>query len=358
MISGLVFLILSVTGLRKYIAVAMPECLKKSIPAGIGLFIALIGLKNATLIQDNPYTFVQFFDFHGVITSAGSTKEAIAQIAPPIVAFVGFIIIAILAKLNVKGNIIIGILVSTVLYYVMMLQAPNFDFSSIGQSFKDFGSVGFLGVFQGQAWKDAFSAEYIGGVFSAIMLVVSFCLVDMFDTIGTLYGAASQANMLDEKGDPMKLDECMMCDSIGTVSGAILGTSTCTTFVESASGIAAGGRTGLTSFVTALCFAVCLFLSPVANIIPSCATAPALIFVGVLMAKNFAKVDMEDMRSAVPAFVTFLMMPLTYSISNGIGLGAITYVLITLFTGKYKKQDIVVTIIALLFIVKFVSVTM
>ena len=239
-----------------------------------------------------------------------------------------------------------------------MLQAPNFDFSSIGQSFKDFGSVGFLGVFQGQAWKDAFSAEYIGGVFSAIMLVVSFCLVDMFDTIGTLYGAASQANMLDEKGDPMKLDECMMCDSIGTVSGAILGTSTCTTFVESASGIAAGGRTGLTSLVTAICFAVCLFLSPVANIIPSCATAPALIFVGVLMAKNFAKVDMEDMRSAVPAFVTFLMMPLTYSISNGIGLGAITYVLITLFTGKYKKQDIVVTIIALLFIVKFVSVTM
>ena len=358
LISGLVFLILSVTGLRKYIAVAMPECLKKSIPAGIGLFIALIGLKNATLIQDNPYTLVQFFDFHGVITSAGSTKEAIAQIAPPIVAFVGFIIIAILAKLNVKGNIIIGILASTVLYYVMMLQAPNFDFSSIGQSFKDFGSVGFLGVFQGQAWKDAFSAEYIGGVFSAIMLVVSFCLVDMFDTIGTLYGAASQANMLDEKGDPMKLDECMMCDSIGTVSGAILGTSTCTTFVESASGIAAGGRTGLTSLVTALCFAVCLFLSPVANIIPSCATAPALIFVGVLMAKNFAKVDMEDMRSAVPAFVTFLMMPLTYSISNGIGLGAITYVLITLFTGKYKKQDIVVTIIALLFIVKFVSVTM
>ena len=148
LISGLVFLILSVTGLRKYIAVAMPECLKKSIPAGIGLFIALIGLKNATLIQDNPYTFVQFFDFHGVITSAGSTKEAIAQIAPPIVAFVGFIIIAILAKLNVKGNIIIGILASTVLYYVMMLQAPNFDFSSIGQSFKDFGSVGFLGVFQ------------------------------------------------------------------------------------------------------------------------------------------------------------------------------------------------------------------
>ena len=357
-ISGIVFLILSVTGLRKYIAVAMPDCLKKSIPAGIGLFIALIGLKNASLIQDNPYTFVQLFDFHGVIANGESAKDIIAQIAPPVVAFLGFIIIAILDKLKVKGSIIIGIIASTVIYYVMMLQVPSFDFSSIGQSFKDFANVGLFGVFSGDAWKEAFSAEYIGGVFSAIMLVVSFCLVDMFDTIGTLYGAASQADMLDENGDPINLDKCMLCDSIGTATGAVLGTSTCTTFVESASGIAAGGRTGLSSVVTALCFAVCLFLSPVATIIPSCATAPALIFVGVLMAKNFSKVDMDDIASAVPAFVTFLMMPLTYSISNGIGVGAITYVLITLFTGKYKKKDIVVTLIALLFIVKFVTVTM
>jgi AGZA family xanthine/uracil permease-like MFS transporter len=150
----------------------------------------------------------------------------------------------------------------------------------------------------------------------------------------------------------------MLCDSVGTAAGAVLGTSTCTTFVESASGIAAGGRTGLSSVVTAICFAVCLFLSPIASVIPTCATAPALIFVGVLMAKNFANVDMDDVRSAVPAFMTFLMMPLTYSISNGIGVGAITYVLITLFTGKYTKKDIVVTIIAALFVVKFVSVTM
>jgi AGZA family xanthine/uracil permease-like MFS transporter len=239
-----------------------------------------------------------------------------------------------------------------------MWQTPEFDFSSIGQSFKDFGSVGFLGVFSGEAWKDAFTADYIGGVFSAIMLVISFCLVDMFDTIGTLYGAASQAKMLDENGDPINLDKCMLCDSVGTAAGAVLGTSTCTTFVESASGIAAGGRTGLSSVVTAICFAVCLFLSPIASVIPTCATAPALIFVGVLMAKNFANVDMDDVRSAVPAFMTFLMMPLTYSISNGIGVGAITYVLITLFTGKYTKKDIVVTIIAALFVVKFVSVTM
>ena len=180
----------------------------------------------------------------------------------------------------------------------------------------------------------------------------------MFDTIGTLYGAASEANMLDENGDPIDVDKCMLSDSIGTVTGAVLGTSTCTTFVESASGVAAGARTGLASLVTSACFLVALFLSPLASIIPGCATAPALMFVGVLMLKSFAKVDMTDMRSAIPAFLTLIMMPLTYSISNGIGIGAISYVLLTLFTGKYTKRDIVVTIIAILFIFKFVTVTM
>jgi len=149
-----------------------------------------------------------------------------------------------------------------------------------------------------------------------------------------------------------------MCDSVGTVTGAVLGTSTCTTFVESAAGVAAGGRTGLTSVVTAACFAVCLFLSPVASIVPACATSPVLIFVGVLMLKNFAKIDMDDVASAVPAFLTMIMMVLTYSISNGIGIGAISYVLITLLTGKYKKKDITVTIIALLFVARFLLVTM
>jgi AGZA family xanthine/uracil permease-like MFS transporter len=190
------------------------------------------------------------------------------------------------------------------------------------------------------------------------MLIITFCLVDMFDTIGTLYGTAAEADMLDENGDPENLDKAMASDSIATVSGAVLGTSTCTTFVESAAGVAAGGRTGLTSLVTAICLALCLFLTPIASIIPICATAPALIFVGVLMVKNFAKVDFTDMRSAVPAFLALIMMPLTYSIANGIGIGAIAYVLISIFTGKFKKNDIVITIIALLFVVKFIFVTM
>ena len=361
-LSGLVFLILSVTGLRTYIAKALPESLKQAIPAGIGMFIAFIGFQNVGLIQANQYTLVQFFDFHGVISKVGvdgfTWANAIAEMAPVLVAIIGLILIGILTHFKVKGAVIISILAGSVLYYALTLQVPSFDLSQIGQSFKDFAEVGVSGIFNGEAWSSAFTAPFIGGVFSAIILIISFCLVDMFDTIGTLYGAASEANMLDENGDPIDVDKCMLSDSIGTVTGAVLGTSTCTTFVESASGVAAGARTGLASLVTSACFLVALFLSPLASIIPGCATAPALMFVGVLMLKSFAKVNMTDMRSAIPAFLTLIMMPLTYSISNGIGIGAISYVLLTLFTGKYTKRDIVVTIIAILFIFKFVTVTM
>ncbi len=345
LVSGLVFLLLSVTGARSYIAKAMPECIKKAIPAGIGLFIAFIGFQNVGIIQANQYTLVQFVKINGA---------AWADIAPAIIALLGFIIIAILSKLKVKGAVLIGILATTVIYYLATWQLPNFDFSSVTEPFKDFADIGITAVFKGESWKNAFTGEMLGGIFSAIMLIVTFCLVDMFDTIGTLYGAASEADMLDENGDPIDIDKSMACDSIATVSGAVCGTSTVTTFVECASGVAAGGRTGLTSLITSLCFIACLFLSPLASIIPAAATAPALIFVGVLMLKNFSKVDMEDMRSAVPAFLTLVMMPLTYSIANGIGIGAISYVIITLFTGKYTKKDIAVTIIALLFVCKFI----
>lgn len=352
-LSGVIFLILSVTGLREYIAKAMPDCLKKSIPAGIGLFIAFIGFQNVGIIQDNPYTLTQFVDINGARVSGD-----FSAVTPALVALLGFIIIAVLGKLKVKGNVIIGILASTVIYYLATWQLPSLDLSAIGQSFADFGKVGFMGLFNGDAWANAFSGAHIGGIFNAIMLIVTFCLVDMFDTLGTLYGTASEADMLDENGDPIRVGKAMMSDSIATVAGSIFGTSTCTTFVESASGVAAGGRTGLTALATAVCFIVCLFFSPLASIIPSAATAPALIYVGVLMVKNFAKVDMEDLRSAVPAFLTLVMMPLTYSISNGIGIGAIAYTLITLCTGKYTKKDITVTIIAVLFAIRFIFVTM
>ena len=353
LVSGLVFLILSVSGLRTKIAKALPDCLKKAIPAGIGLFIAFLGFQNAGILQDNPYTLLQFVDIHGAIAN-----DAFMTIVPALLALLGLLIIAILEKYRVKGSVLISIVAVTVVYYIIPGNTLSFDLGQIGQTFKDFGEIGITGVFHGQAWKDAFTGEAIGGIFSAVMLIVTFCLVDMFDTIGTLYGAASQANMLDENGDPINVNKCMTCDSVATVAGAVCGTSTCTTFVESASGVAAGGRTGLTSMVTAICFAICLFLSPLASLVPACATAPALIYVGVLMLKGFAKVDMDDVRSAVPAFLALIMMPMTYSISNGIGIGAIAYVIITLCTGKYKKNDIPVTVIAALFVLRFIAVTM
>lgn len=353
LISGIIFTVLSLTGARQYIAKAMPDCLKKAIPAGIGLFITYIGFQNVGIIQTNQYTLTQFVDIHGAINGDG-----IMTIMPALLALLGFLIIVVLQKLNVKGNVIIGILATTVLYYVVTGTAPSFDIAQIGQSFKDFADVGITAVFKGASWEHAFSPAFVGGVFSAIMYIVTFCLVDMFDTIGTLYGTASQAGMLDENGDPEDLDKCMACDSIATVTGAVLGTSTCTTFVESASGVAAGGRTGLTSLVVSACFFVCLFLTPLASIVPSCATAPALIYVGVLMLGNFKNVDMSDMRSAAPAFLTLIMMPLTYSIANGIGIGSIAYTLITIFTGKFEKKDIMVAVIGLLFCLKFIFITM
>ena len=354
LVSGLVFLLLSVTGLRSKIARALPDCLKKAIPAGIGLFIAFIGFQNVGIIQANQYTLVQFNDFHGAIANG----TFLATSLPALLALVGLLLIAVLEKRKVKGAVLITIAAISVAYYLINWTLPTFDMSQIGQSFKDFAEVGITGVFQAQSWKDAFTGEAIGGIFSAIMLIITFCLVDMFDTIGTLYGTASQANLLDENGDPVDVDKCMTCDAVGTAVGAVLGTSTCTTFVESAAGVGAGGRTGLTSVVVAACFAICLFLSPLASLVPSCATAPALIWVGVLMLKNFAKVDMNDARSAVPAFLALIMMPLTYSISNGIGIGCIAYLLITLVSGEYKKRDIPVTIIALLFILRFCMITM
>ena len=358
-LSGVVFLLLSVTGARAYIAKAMPDCLKKAIPAGIGLFIAFIGLKNAGLVTANQYTFVQFIDISGTLGAEGvSALDAWRTIAPAIVAFLGLVIIAALTKLKVKGAILIGVLSSSVLYYLATWQIPAFDISTIGQSFKDFGEIGITGLLDTKAWTSAFTGAHIGGVFSAIVLIISFCIVDMFDTVGTLYGTATEAGMLDKNGDPIDMNKAMACDSIATTAGAAIGTSTCTTFVESASGVAAGARTGFASLVTSLCFLACLVLTPLASIIPSCATAPALVFVGVLMLKNFTNVDMKDMRNAVPAFLTLIMMPLTYSISNGIGIGCIAYVLITLITGKFAKKDIMATVIALIFIAKFAFVTM
>ena len=355
LLSGIIFLLLSVTGVRSYIAKSLPDCLKKAIPAGIGLFIAFLGLKGSFIVSANQYTLVQLGDLTKwqIFNQYG---ELAGGAAPMLAALLGLISIVIFNKVGAKWmkkmSIVLGILVSSVLFYLFNWTAPTLSFSSIGQSFTDFGKYGFS-IFNGASWAAAFDGASIGGILSVIMFIITFCLVDMFDTIGTLYGTAAQANMLDANGDPEDIEKCMLCDSIATCAGAMVGTSTVTTFVESASGVAEGGRTGLTAFTTAMLFLVCLFLTPLAQIIPSVATAPALIYVGVLMAKNFKGIDFDDLASVVPAFLTFLMMPLTYSISNGIAVGAVSYVLIRLFTGKYSKKDIVVTVIAVLFALRY-----
>lgn len=353
LLSGIIFLALSLSGARKLIAKSLPVCLKTAIPAGIGLFVAFIGFQNSGLVAKSVYTGVEIADF---------TNKEVA--IPAIIAFIGFILIVVFSKSKVKvlnkGAIIISILCCTGLYYagclIFGVEIEKYTGMSVAQTFKDFSEVGLFGCFKGL--KIAFGTDLLGGVFSAIMLTVTYCLVDMFDTLGTVYGASAEANMLDENGDPIGLGEEMICDAIGTVTGACTGTSTITTFVESSAGVAAGGRTGLTAFVTATLFVLCLFIGPVVKYVPSCATAPALIYVGLLMCKNIVKVDFNDITSAATAFMTFIMMIATYSISNGIMVGAITYVLISFLTGKISKKDTVVTIIAALGILRFAFIKM
>ena len=336
-VSGIVFMILSVTGLRKKIAEALPDCLKKAIPAGIGLFIAFIGLKNAGIIEANQFTFVQLVNLN--VFSGDVTWY---KIAPAIAALFGVFVIAALSKTKLgKANVIVGILVTTGLYYLFNI-GNDAAFANIGaninpgNAFKDFGTIGVQGWFKGfQHWQGT-------TILSVIMLIITFCLVDMFDTLGTLQGAAAEAGMLDENGNPHNLDKCLMADSTATVVGSMVGTSTVTTFVESASGVSAGARTGLSSVVVAFMFFIAMFLTPVAAIVPLAATAPALIYVGVLMLKNIKEVDFNDMTNAVPAFLTLIMMPLTYSISNGIAVGMISYMVLKFFEVFFVKQEVVI----------------
>lgn len=374
-LSGILFMILSFTGLRKKIAEAVPASLKKAIPAGIGLFIAFIGFKNAGLVQFNPYTFVQLGNIaigeSNAILDLNTMSVAYEtvtwySVAPILVALFGLLFIGILSKTKLKkGSVIISILAMTGLYYLFNIgNTAAYSVFTDGianpiDAFVDFGKLGAGGAFKGFAhWTPAVALH-------GIILVITFCLVDMFDTFGTLQGTAAEANMLDEHGNPKNLSRCLMSDSTATLIGSMIGTSTVTTYVESAAGVSAGARTGLSSVVVAGLFFIAMFLSPVAAIIPSAAVAPALIYVGVLMIRSFKEVDMSDMTSAIPAFITLVMMPLTYSISNGIGLGMISYIILRVFSLRsvsdikdFFKKDTLVLIIAILFTLRFFLVTM
>lgn len=385
LLSGILFMIISITGIRKKIAEAMPASLKKAIPAGIGLFIALIGFKNAGFVQANQYTFVQLFnmaigkDNFDLVNGAFLPNTVTWYgITAPLVMFFGLMMIAFLSRTKAKKfSVILGIIFGAGLYYLFNIgNAKAYEaFNGIlnpADTFVDFGTVGIGGAFLGfKYWTPDVALN-------GIMLVITFCLVDMFDTLGTLQGTAAEAGMLDENGNPQKLEQCLMADSAATLAGGVLGVSTVTTFVESATGVSAGARTGLSSLVVALMFFIALFLSPLAAIIPSAAVAPALVYVGVLMLKNIKDVDFSDMVSAVPAFLTVIMMPLSYSISNGIAVGLISYSILKLATvmisgkegivsyfragkgnwGDFFSKDFIVLIIAILFTLRFFLVSM
>ncbi|MBO7156552.1 MAG: NCS2 family permease, partial [Clostridia bacterium] len=336
--SGVLFLLLTLVGARRAIVRSVPAAIRLAIPAGIGLFIAFIGMNNANIVVLDMGTKVNLISFNVLNFSVPGPMMIGAA-----VAILGLILIAVLAKLKVKASIVLGILGAAILYYAFLGigAATGSDaciavFKSISLSnpftaFKEFGTESV-----GQVFVKGFKG--IGGdkIFDFIAAMVAFAMVDMFDTIGTLMGtcqaAGKESGLIDEDGEVKNIQKALLCDSIATCTGAILGTSTVTTFVESASGVSEGGRTGLTALVVGICFFIAMFLSPIAQLIPSCATASALIYVGILMMRNVVDIDWKDPAAAVPAFLTIAVMPFCYSISYGIAAGFISYLLIKLCT--------------------------
>ena len=365
LLDGLIFLILTATGLRKKIFDAIPEAVRHAIPVGIGLFIAFIGFQNAGVIVANKDTLVTFVSFN-VLDKANTYGDFIA----PLVALVGVVAIAILSKKEVKGSILWGILASTALYYVLVgigyaindptcvtvikgikLENPISAFTAWG---KDSAGKVFYEGFDFSAYFTLYGDTAVASFIILLLTTsLSLCMLDMFDTIGTLYSACAKGNLLDENGVPLNMNKSMLADAIATCVGAAAGTSTVTTFVESASGVAAGGKTGFTALVVALCFIVATFLSPIAQLVPSCATATALIWVGVLMMTSVVKVKWEDPADAIIAFCTFIFMALGYSISTGIGLGILVYIIVKICTGEVKKVSVATWLVGALFLAMF-----
>ncbi len=356
LIDGVVFVILTATGLRKAIFEAIPACVRTAIPAGIGLFIAFIGMQDSGLVIASDSTCVTMASFNLL----GSATWA--SIMPLFVFIAGIAMIAILSKRQVKGAVIWGILASAVLYYALGATVPDFYAGFTASlsmnpisAFGEFFDQAFLKVFTEGFDFSAYLANHSMAslVLNFCTTSLAFCHVDMFDTMGTLYGACARGDMLTEEGEVPHMNQAMLSDAIATCTGAVCGTSTVTTFVESSAGIGEGGRTGLTSLVTAACFLVAMFLSPVASLIPGCAAAAALVYVGILMMASVKKIEWDDPSISVPAFMTMGMMVYTYSISYGIAFGILASILINLFTGKGKEIKISTWVIGFLFLAMF-----
>lgn len=362
LLDGLLFVLLTVTGLRRIIFGAIPAAVKAAIPAGIGLFIAFLGFQDAGLVVANESTGVSLASFNLLGSATWSS------IMPLLVTVATVVAIAVLSKRGVRGAILWSILGGAAAYYLLGLTVPGFyDGFMAGMTlnpldaFRDFGSLAFGKVFtEGFDFSAYLSVEghsVSGLVIAFITTSLAFCMVDMFDTMGTLYGACRGGGLLvkNERGEDEvpRMDRAMLADAIATCTGAVCGTSTVTTYVESSSGVAAGGRTGLSAMVTALLFLVALFLAPLAALIPACAYAAALIYVGILMIGCVRDIDWSDPSVALPSFLTITMMPFAYNISYGIAFGLISHIAIKVFTGKIRETNVGTWIIALLFAAMF-----
>ena len=346
-VEGIIFIILSLTNVREAIFNAIPASLKVAVSVGIGLFITFIGLQNAHIVVDGS-TLVGLFSFNGSVKAGTFQSEGITVV----LALIGLLITAFLVIKNVKGNILLGILITWVLGIICQLTGlyvPNAEagFYSLIPS----GIISAPASVAPTLFKMDFSAI---ASLNFVVVVFAFLFVDIFDTLGTLIGCATKANMLDKEGKLPGIKGALMSDAVGTTVGACLGTSTITTFVESSSGIAEGGRTGLTSIVSGLLFILALFFSPVFLAIPSFATAPALIVVGFFMMQSVAKINWSDMLEAIPAFICIFAMPFMYSISEGISFGVISFVVLNAVAGKAKKITPLMWVLAVLFILKYI----
>lgn len=362
LLDGLIFVILTVTGLRKIIFEAIPSAVKAAIPAGIGLFIAFLGLQDTKVVIPDGSTGVTLASFNLF------NNAKWADVMPLIVAVISILLIAVLSNRKVKGSILWGILGGTALYYLLGLTVPGF-YNNFGETFSfnplkpfvAFGNETFGKIFTQGFDFSAYLAKdgtSVGGlVILFITTALAFCMVDMFDTMGTLYGACRGGNLLveGENGEleVPNMNKAMLADAVATCTGAVLGTSTVTTFVESSAGVAAGGKTGFTSLITAAAFLIALFFVPLAKLIPCYAYGAALVYVGVLMMGSVKDIDWSDVSVSVPAFLTMAMMPFTYNISYGIAFGLISYLVIKLFSGKVKEIKIGTWIITILFLAMF-----
>ena len=356
LVEGIVFVLLSIFNVREKIVKAIPLGVRLGIGPSIGLMLMNIGFgSNAGIYSETGGPFFAMRDFFGALT-AKSAKDAMgsgypAMVLSVVTMFVGLFIIVALDHHKVKGSVLYGMLGGSVISWAgQAIFLHTNPFASLA-------TASFVPPFADMAKTTLFKLNFAGfaqiGWFTVITLVITFCIIDMFDTIGTLVGTATRANMVDENGEMPQMKEALLSDAIGTIAGSVTGTSTVTTFIESASGVEAGGRTGLTAITTGVMFLLCMFIAPVAAIIPAAATSSALIYVGILMLSNLKKIDFDDLSQILPVAIMLLAMPISGSIGHGIGLALISYTIIKLCTGKAKDVSVLTYILSIIFLIKF-----